>query len=314
MQPIVVLGDINVDALMPIPTYPHPGQEAMSRELVLGLGGSAANTAVVLARLGWPVRLIGRVGADAWGDLALQTLAASGVDTTGVRRDPVHTTGLAFIPALPDGDHVMFCYRGANDYYAPEELPAEIMDGASLLHLSGYALGHAPQRFAAARAVELAAEKGVPLSLDTALEPALRFTGEMRVLLSRLDLCILGPQEAQALTGAETPSAAIAMLLAAGVQRVGYKLGGAGCIVASAAGSYRMSALAVATVDTTGAGDAFSAGLIAGYLAGRDLAASARLATALGGLATTVWGGGAALPERAELEQRLHALAPELEF
>lgn len=305
---IIVLGDINVDVLMPISHYPLPGQEAMSRERVTRLGGSAANTAVVLSQLGRPVWLVARAGTDAWGDLALDTLRANGVEMAAIQRDSAHPTGLTFIPALPNGDHVLYCSRGANDYTTPEGLEAALVKDAALVHLSGYALSHAPQRQAAARLVSLAVENGIPLALDTALEPALLLRDEMRRLLPQLTLVVLGPQEAHALTGAETAEQAIDALLRAGIRRVGYKMGSEGCLVAGPEGIHHQPALPVATVDTTGAGDAFSAGLIESWLRGLDLPAAALLASALGALATTVWGGGSALPGRAGLVQFLRGL------
>ncbi len=182
------------------------------------------------------------------------------------------------------------------------------MEQAALVHLSGYALGHAPQRHAAARLVKFAAEKHIPLSLDTALEPALLFRDEMRWLLPQLTLCVLGSEEAHALTGAETPEKAIAALLQAGIQRVGYKLGSEGCLIAGEEGIYHQPAFRVDTVDSTGAGDTFSAGLVVSWLSGLDLPATAVMVSAFGALATTVWGGGPALPGRVELAQFLCGL------
>ncbi len=300
-QSIIVLGDVNVDLVMPIARYPLPGQEATSRELVSRCGGSAANTAIVLARLGLRPRLIGRTGTDPWGELARRTLGECGVDCERVQQDGEHPTGITFVPALPGGEHSMFCFRGANDYTDPALVEESIFEDAALLHISGYALANAPQREAAARAIELAARYRVPVSLDTALEPALRLVDEMRWLLPQLALCVLGREEAHALTGANVPDAAAAALHRAGVELVGVKLGADGCLLSSGKESIHLPAFQVPVVDTTGAGDSFSAGLIFGRLSSCGTAPSAIIAAALGALAATAWGAGSALPGRHDL-------------
>ena len=208
MPSILVLGDINVDVLMDVPAYPPPGGEAVTERLITRLGGSAANTAVVLSRLGLEARMLGRVGSDPWGQMALAALAEAGVGLELVQQDEAVATGLMFTAVTPDGERTMFGQRGANPLTDPSAISPDILGGADLLYLSGYALLEAPQREAAARAVELARQRGLPIVLDTAYMPALVAPQELRPYLPCLDACILGLPEACALLGEVEPQAA----------------------------------------------------------------------------------------------------------
>ena len=301
MPSILVLGDINVDVLMRVPAYPLPGGEALTERVDTRLGGSAANTAVVLSRLGLETHLLGRVGSDAWGDLALIALAEAGVGLELVQRDNRETTGMMFTVVTPDGERTMFGQRGANRNTDPFAITPDIFGGVDHLHLSGYALLETPQRQAAMQAVELAAQRQLPISLDTAYLPALDAPQALRQLLPYLDSCILGLAEARALVGEGEPRAAAAALLGTGVRLAALKLGAQGCLLADSASTHFIPAFPVQVVDTTGAGDAFTAGLIYGRLQGLRLPALGTLANALGGLAATVHGAGTALPGKIEL-------------
>lgn len=300
MPGILVLGDINVDVLMRVSAYPPPGGEALTERVDIGLGGSAANTAVVLSRLGLETRMLGRVGVDAWGQIALAALAEAGVGLELVQRDDNETTGMMFTVVTPDGERTMFGQRGANCNTDPGVITLDTLGGAGYLHISGYALLESPQRQAAMRAVELATELNLPISLDTAYLPALDAPQALRQLLPYLDSCILGVEEARALVGEGEPRTAAAALLRAGVHLAALKLGAQGCLLADAASTHPIPAFPVQVVDTTGAGDAFTAGLIYGRLQGLSLPAIGTLANALGGLAATVHGAGLALPGKGD--------------
>ena len=162
MPSILLLGDINVDVLMDVPVYPPPGGEAVTERLITRLGGSAANTAVVLSRLGLEARMLGRVGSDPWGQLALAALAEAGVGLELVQQDEAVATGLMFTAVTPDGERTMFGQRGANPLTDPSAISPDILGGADLLYLSGYALLEVPQREAAARGWSWPASGGCP--------------------------------------------------------------------------------------------------------------------------------------------------------
>ena len=301
MPQVVTLGDINVDIIAHIPRYPPSGGDGLARRASVHGGGSAANTAAVLARLGVDVGLIGRVGEDPLAEWALAELAEAGVDLSAVQRDPELMTGLMFIAVTPDGERTMFGYRGANARTSPALLDEAYIAAARLLHLSGYALLEGPQREAALRALEVARGAGSTVTLDVGLEAATKLAQEIKDLLPQVDLLLPTLLEAERLTDCGDAEEAIERLLSWGAKAVALKMGAQGCLVGTAEGIFAVPAFAVEVRDTTGAGDAFDAGLIFGRLKGLGWRESALLANALGAMAAAVEGAGSSLPGREEV-------------
>jgi ribokinase len=296
MADVTVFGDINVDVLMPVACYPESGEDAMASSLTIRQGGSGANTAIVLSKLGLPVQMVGRTGDDQWGEIARQSLLEFGVDARAVSRDPLISTGLIFIPVAESGERTLFSYRGANASIAVDHIQSALIEPVRFLHLSGYIFLRSPQREAAWRLVELARQAEARISLDSGIAPAAQAQSELVKLLPQLSLLVLGVPEAKSLTGAITQDEAVQALLELGVDLVGLKLGSHGCLIADSDRSIILPPFPVQAVDTTGAGDAFSAGLIYSQLKSFNLACAGIFANALGGLATTVLGGGGAFP------------------
>jgi ribokinase len=293
---VVTFGDINVDVIASIPRYPAPGGDGLAERAEVHSGGSAANTAIVLANFGVEVGIIGRVGKDALAEQALARLAEAGVDLSCVQRDDEVITGLMFIPVTPDGERTMFGYRGANSRLDPALLDEGYIAQADVFHLSGYALLAEPQRSAARRAVEMAHQAGVTLSLDVGLEAAVRVIEEVQALLPLVDLIFPNQAEAEHLTGSNDIREAARTLLRYGIETVALKSGKRGCTVGSVGGIFSAPPFAVGIQDTTGAGDSFDAGFILGRLWGLGARESALLANALGALAASAVGAGDALP------------------
>jgi ribokinase len=296
MPQVVTLGDINVDIIASIPRYPSPGGDGLAERVEVHSGGSAANTATVLANFGVDVGIIGRVGRDAFADQALARLAEAGVDLCCIQRDDEVITGIMFIPVTPDGERTMFGYRGANPRLDPTLLDEGYIAQADVFHLSGYALLGEPQRSAAHQAVEMAHQAGVPISLDMGLEAAARAAEEVKALLPLVNLIFPNQAEAEHLTGSSKVREAVRALLGYGIETVALKLGKQGCTVGSEGGIFSVPTFAVQVQDTTGAGDSFDAGFILGRLWGLGPRESAILANALGALAASAVGAGDALP------------------
>jgi ribokinase len=293
---VVTLGDINVDIIASILRYPSPGGDGLAEWVELHSGGSAANTATVLANFGVDVGIIGRVGRDAFADQALARLAEAGVDLSCIQRDDEVMTGIMFIPVTPDGERTMFGYRGANPRLDPALLDEGYIAQADVFHLSGYALLAEPQRSAARQAVEMAHRAGVAISLDVGLEAAARATEEVKALLPLVDLIFPNQAEAEHLTGSSDVKEAVRALSGYGTKMVALKLSEQGCTVGSEGEIFSVPTFAVEVQDTTGAGDSFDAGFILGRLWGLGTRESAILANALGALAASAVGAGDALP------------------
>jgi ribokinase len=296
MPQVVTLGDINVDIIASLARYPSPGGDGLAERVEIHSGGSAANTATVLASFGLDVGIIGRVGRDFFAAQALASLARAGVDLSCIQLDDEVTTGMMFIPVTPDGERTMFGYRGANSRLESGLLDEGYIAQADVFHFSGYALLTELQRSAARRAVEMAHRAGVTISLDLGLEAAAMVPEEVKALLPLVDLIFPSQSEVRHLTGSGDVRQAVRALSEYGVKTVVLKLGERGCAVGTEGEFFSVPAFAVEVQDTTGAGDSFDAGFILGRLWGLGARPSAILANVLGALAASAVGAGDALP------------------
>jgi ribokinase len=299
---VVAMGDVNLDIIAHYPGFLTYSQDALANSMQVHCGGSAANTAAALCGLGLRVRLIGRVGQDPMARLALRCLRDAGVLLGGVQRDPTHVTGLIYIVVTPDGERTMLSYRGANVFTDPEQIREADFRRARLFHISGYALLAEPQRSAAHRALGLAREHRLAICLDPGLSLCQAAPDLIYSLLPSLDLLVPTMAEAEALTGHASPEDCAQALLARGARAAAIKLGKDGCLMAAGEGMVHMPAFAVEAKDTTGAGDAFNAGLIAGYVAGLGWPAAAALGNALGAVTAGRVGAADRAPALAEVD------------
>lgn len=296
MFDLVTLGDINVDILARVRSYPPWGGDSLVDKVDLRAGGSAANTAIVLSKFGLSVTIIARVGRDVFADRALADLPEAGVSLASVQRDPEAMTGLIFAAVTPDGERTFFSSRGANASTILGSADQDHIRRAQTLHVSGYSLIEGSQRDAARQAIEVAYQAGVPVSLDIGVELMTTMREDILSLLPRISMAQLNRAAAKWLTEERSAEGAVETLLAHGLGIVGLKLRDRGCLLASEGEVFRVPAFGVKAVDDTGAGDSFNAGLILGRLGGLTLRASGVLANALGAMATTVAGGGISLP------------------
>jgi len=305
MPSVLVVGDINVDVLALLSFYPPKGGDGLAEKAELHSGGSAANTALTLARFGLEVSLLGRVGRDPLADYVLRELRKARVELSLIQQDPKAPTGMMFIVVTPDGQRTMFGYRGANTHLSPVSLSQDDLKGLRWTHISGYALLEEPQRTATLTALEATCRKGIMVSLDVGMCTAIHAKEDVWELLPQVDVLFPNLEEARSLTGREEASEAIAALLEGGAKTVALKLGEGGCMVGSEEGLFSIPAFPVEVLDTTGAGDSFDAGFLLGRLWGLGWRESALLGNALGGLACTVIGAGERLPGPQEAQRLL---------
>lgn len=293
---VVVVGDLVTDVLAALAGPLAPGSDVAGRIRVTG-GGQAANTAAWLARLGVPVTLAATVGDDPAGRDRVAELAEAGVDCATRRVGGVPTGTL--IVLTDRDDRTMVADRGAADHLRPADIDAAL-DGyadARHLHLSGYALLGDGSHAAGRHALAAARARGLTTSVCAASAEPLRRVGATTFLdwVRGVDLLLANAAEAAVLGAPAADPAAQARALTAGAGAAVVTLGPAGAHWAAPAGTDAPgpgvpAGTTVVTVappdpvtvaDPTGAGDAFTAGLLAARLAGAEpepaLHAGARL-------------------------------------
>jgi ribokinase len=262
---IVVVGDVMTDVVASLSGPVAAGSDTPARVVQRG-GGAGANVAVWLARAGATVTLIGRIGDDHAGRAAAEGLRAEGVDAQ-LAVDPARPTGTCVVLVEPGGERSMLPDAGANSGLEAVELPGD----AAHLHLAGYGLLHPGSRPAARALLATARTAGVAVSVDPSSAAPLQRTGPQAFLewVAGVDLLVPNRDEAATLTGMSDPKAA-ARALTAQAREVVVKLGPQGALWTDGETQLRAPAVNVLVTDTTGAGDAFAAGLLAARLTGAD--------------------------------------------
>lgn len=301
----LVIGDLCMDVFMQVVGYPEPGGDGTVQGMHQHAGGSATNTAIALAKLGGEPTLLTHTGNDIWSQQLLPKLETTGVRVDNIFKEQQEKTGLTFLVVSRDAERTMFTYRGANRNLQPDEITEPLFTDIDFLHISSYACLVAPQSDAVHKAVKIATKKNIKISLDVGVEPATDARVTLQELLPHLALIVLGEPEALALTQKPTLVEAIENLIQLGVQTIALKLGKDGCRVITHDEDTFLPGFPVQAIDSTGAGDAYCAGMIHGITLGWDLPLAGRFANALGALAASRWGAGEELPSLKEVSSFL---------
>jgi len=291
---VVVIGDANVDLEILLPAPGGTATHANPEPRLFG-GGSAANTAAALARLGTDCRFVGTVGDDSYGRFAIASLAEAGVDTRHVETTAAASTVMVVVAVPPDGDRLIYVWPPTGGAHGALQIEAAVSPviTADWLHVSGICLRLSPAREALLSAMEEAQANNVPVSFDLNLrlenwgwDNGFRTVVEAAVVRSDV---VMGAaiDEIVPLAGGSADPVEAAMLLAGDDRIVIARRGAAGAVACSADGAVSMPGYAVDVVDTIGAGDAFNAGFIAARSITRDLAEGLQWGNAVAALAVT---------------------------
>lgn len=264
---VVVVGDLLYDLLARVEGDVTLGTDTFTTIRAVA-GGSGANAAAWLASQGVETHFIGRVGDDVFGGFLERELEREGVGPH-LASDPSVATGKVFVLVDGAGERTMITDRGAGEALGPEDLPGCLFSGGHL-HLSGYTFSGGSRREAARKALRLARESGMTVSVDPSSVPLLGEVGPERFLgwTRGADLCFPNLEEGSLLAGTEDPER-IAERLLGYYSGVILKLGAEGAMyVGVEGGQLRIQAAPARVVDTTGAGDALCAGFLAAWLVG----------------------------------------------
>jgi ribokinase len=304
-KPVVVVGSINIDLVSTSERIPAIGETISGKDFQIHPGGKGANQAVAVGRLGYPVRMIGRLGNDAFGQQLRNNLESAGVDVAGVMTSE-GTSGVAVILVDDKGENSIVITAGANALLTPQDLDANI----EIIRSAGLVLTQLETPLDTVEYLaDLCAREGVPMILDPAPARELRADFLRRVAW-------FTPNEIEAdffrdslggRSGIATPEAVARELMERGLQGVILKLGSRGAYISWTHGKQQsIASFSVNAVDSTAAGDAFNGAFATGLMLGKTPVESANFASAAAAISVTRAGAQPSLPSIEEVEQLLH--------
>jgi sugar/nucleoside kinase (ribokinase family) len=278
----IAMGVHVLDVLVrPVEEIPEGQGGTLVEQIRITAAGSAGGAALVLAKLGAEVRSAGAIGTDAVGDMLLRLLERDGVDTSLlVRRDDVQTSA-SVLPIRPTGERPAFHVVGANAAYGPDDAPWDAIAEATHLHLGG------PEFMggeAAAQILSRAREGGAVTSADILAPGDMGLLEWIAPILPHLDYLLPNDEQVLGFTGESELAASSRALVERGAGCVVATRGADGVLMVDRDGEEAVPAFEVDVVDTTGCGDAFSAGFLRGLALGRDRRAAAELGCAAAAL------------------------------
>jgi ribokinase len=301
-KPIVVVGSINTDLVAVTRRIPVVGETVVASDFQTHPGGKGANQAVGVARLGYPVQLIGRLGDDAFGTELRTYLQNAGVDITGVSTSE-GVSGTAIVIVSERGDNSIVVAPGANSKVTPADLDANI----SILKNAGMVLAQLEIPLETIEHLaHICVRENVPLVLDPAPAQALPpsiFKDIAWFTPNQTEAAFyLGGEHAR--SRSPEPADTAQQFLSNGCRGVVLKMGADGTYLRmqGAAGTL-IPAFSVKAVDTTAAGDAFNAGFATGLMLGKSPLDSAAFAAAVAAISVTRKGAQPSMPNIAEVEE-----------
>ncbi len=295
---VLVIGSANIDLVTRVARIPQPGETLAGRSFATILGGKGANQAVAAARLGAQTWFAGCVGCDTFGGMQAAALAQEGIDLTYLKRHASEPTGTASIFVTDDGQNAIVITSAANACFLPADVEAI---GALFEQVDAVVLQLESPLDTVQRALELARAVGTLSVLDIGVAQDVS-----DALLRCVDVVSPNESEARAMTGVEIRNVddaarAAAELRKRGSETVVLKLGALGAYFAAPGTAGHVAAFPIQPVDTTGAGDAFTAALAMVWRSMPPMEAL-RFANAAGALAASRSGAQCGMPARADLD------------
>ena len=302
---IIVFGSMNVDLMTPVKEFPHPGETVLcTADYLSQAGGKGANQAIAAQRAGAKTVMVGKVGDDAFGRRCVNNLKSQSIWTTGIGISDARPTGCATIAVNSHGENTVIVAPGANLEATSDQVPDEILIPKNIVLTQLEVLP--TETFSV---LARAHEKGCVTILNAS--PAGQIPKEA---LPNIDYLIVNEIEALQLAKgvgiADTDPMKIAPKIAAAGKHVCIiTMAGKGAVAANGTGRYRIGALKVDVVDTTGAGDAFCGIFAAALLAGHSWLVALHRASVGAGLSCTGLGAQDSMPAKDDIDARMNDLA-----
>lgn len=291
MGKFLVVGDATVDQMYFVNELPDAGGEVTALRAVMEPGGAGGTIATALGRLGDSVKIATRVGTGPFSELALRNLREAGVDTSLIQVDDRLQTSSVTLLITPDTQRTMITAAGASRHLDSAALDEQDVAALDALIVSAYSLIGGRQREYAVRALEFARKNDLATFIDMGTGAVNALRDRLIGLVREVDYLLMNERELYTLTGETSISDAVSGLRRQGIERVIVKVGEMGSIVVTPELTELIEAFEVdGVVDSTGAGDYYTAAFAHAIMRGDDLLHAARLGNIAGALNTTVVG------------------------
>jgi ribokinase len=294
---VVGFGALNVDKLFKVNKIAKAEEESFVIDFKEACGGSAANTAVGLARLGCKVGFIGKLTEDREGKILLEDFRREGVDTNGIIIAKRGRSGTAMGFVDEKGERALYIDPGVNDTIEFNEINKEYTFKTRFLHLTSFV---GEKSFQTQRRLAETLPANARLSLDPG-ELYARKGAALESIIKKTFVLMPSAKELELLTGTAGYRKGAEALLKKGVKIISVKLGSKGCYVTDGKESHLIKAFKVKVVDTTGAGDAFCAGFLYGLIQGKSLYECGRISNFVASRCIMKMGARAGLPRLTDL-------------
>lgn len=305
MKPrILVAGSMNMDLVLQADRIPNEGESYFGQSYSYIPGGKGANQAAAASRAGADVTFVGRIGADAHGDAVIDNLARQGVSTNLIARDQSEPTGLAVIIIEPNGENRIMVYAGANMKMRADDLSAAFERDYDAVMINF----EIPDEIIRA-VLSRARAADIPVIVDAGPARPLPLSD-----LKGVEIISPNETETETLTGIvcssldEAARAGQRLIEETGARYAVIKLGERGALIVGTKEPVHVPGFMVTAVDTTAAGDAFTAAMGVRYLEENDIERAVRFGNAAGAVTVTRLGAQPSLPDRAEIETMLSGL------
>ncbi len=266
MYDVLTVGHVLVDLRFLVDRFPGPDEEARILDERRGVGGSAANVAIGVSRLGMRSCVIAKVGLDAFGRIAVDELMRERVDIAGIRVSPTSSTGFSVVVRDSSGRIIIYGYKGASEELEPRDIDRTLVERSRAVHISSLRLD------TTIHVAQLAKELGKLVTWDPGRVLSMMGFERLRKVIELVDIVFANRREIANIAEVEDYRKAAEIVKELGPRIVVVKRGAEGVYVLSDEGVLDLPAVpAPRVVDTTGAGDAFAAGFLVAMLRGYDL-------------------------------------------
>jgi len=285
MYDVACLGILVTDVVArTVDELPEKGKLKAIDGISMHIGGCASNACVDLAKIGLNAVVIGNVGDDSFGEFLINSLKKENVKTDGLKVKPGVNTSSTVVLISESGERTFLHCIGSNASLTYDDVDFDIIKNSKILFVAGTNLMPNFDGEPCSRVLKKAREMGVYTALDTAWDTTGRWMEIVEPCLPYLDLFIPSYDEARLIAGKDDPEDIADVFLSKGVKLAVIKLGKDGCFIKNKEGEkYKVPTYTdIKAVDTTGAGDSFAAGFIAGLVEGWDLLKCGKFANAVG--------------------------------